>query len=327
MNSIAAPKIGLLGAGSIAKFHIDALREVGFQVTDIASSPNSKNVEFFASQNDIPKIWPDPLKLIEKANIDALVIATNVEPMINFLELGINIGLPILIEKPVVFNYKDLIPYTGTSSRVMVGYNRRFYTNIIELKSILEETNPCIVNVEIPERICSDLTKEFGKLHNLYYVSVHVIDTLRFLFGKLEIKYLASISAKNIGSHVILESSSGFLIHISVNLSASANYSICVDASDVRYLIKPLETLSIYSGLEIHEPTALNPIRSYHPKLIKEIFNDNTNSTFKPGFLPQAREFRNLVEGNPVSEYATISDALSALEIIDAISHSLAFNS
>ena len=323
MITTVGPKLGFLGSGSIAKFHIDALREVGFHVTDIASSPNSKTVEKFASDNNILNIWADPFELIEKANIEALVIATNVRPMINFLEIGIATELPILIEKPVVFNYEELMPYLGSTSKVMVAYNRRFYTNIVELKRILQETEPCIVHVEIPERICVDKTKEYGELHNLYYVSVHVVDTLQFLFGELEINYIESISTKNKGSHAILSSSSGFLIHISINLGASANYSICVDASDIRYLIKPLETLSIYSGLEVHEPTSQNPIRSYHPKLIKEIFNDNTNSAYKPGFLLQAKEFRNLVDEKAESQYATLSDAFSALQIIDAISKSL----
>ena len=57
MASIIKKKICLIGCGSIANFHVEALKKVGFKIYSIASSYNSKTIEAFAKKHKIKNFF------------------------------------------------------------------------------------------------------------------------------------------------------------------------------------------------------------------------------------------------------------------------------
>ncbi len=306
-------RIGLIGAGRFAPFHIGAIRATGLNLNSISASLNSIRAEAVAKKFDINNFYKSTAHLIDSDTWDGLVIASTVQTLTENLILALPKGKPILIEKPVSLFSSTLLDVGINHDNVLVGYNRRFYEHVNYLKQCLSKLGPSIVNVQIPERL--DFKLDELDLHPVKSNSVHVIDLLHFLFGKLYLKSVNHLNSK--GTIAILQSSSGDIINLTLNYNSPANFSITIDNAPYRYRLKPLEILTTFEGMEIDEPSPNNPIRTYRPKIISQMYSDSTDNNLKPGFLKQYQEFKKLLEGKPMSIGATLEDAYHALNLAE----------
>lgn len=93
-------KLGIIGAGAIIPFHLDALAAVGFEFSGIAARPNSKRASSIATKYNIPHVFDDFKNLLEM-QIDALLIASASETLLEIWQQTIPMQVPTLIEKPV----------------------------------------------------------------------------------------------------------------------------------------------------------------------------------------------------------------------------------
>ena len=80
------------------------------------------------------------------------------------------------------------------------------------------------------------------------------------------------------------------------------------------WVLAPLETLSVYQGVEVAEPATGDQVRRYLPRKIME---QRADATLKPGFVRQMTAF---VTGNH-GPAATLDDARRVLETIKEIRH------
>ena len=103
-------KIILVGTSPIVEFHVNALRKSGLNPTTVASSnKNSSSQEKFSAENNIIKSYSDWKNMIDEEEYDGILIAARVESTIEILEYAIKQNIPILVEKPVSVNSKDII--------------------------------------------------------------------------------------------------------------------------------------------------------------------------------------------------------------------------
>ena len=75
--------------------------------------------------------------------------------------------------------------------------------------------------------------------------------------------------------------------------------------------------------MEVLEPTDNLPLRRYVPKQIRKISSfPSTKNNVKPGFLEQAIEMKNILNGSPPKISASLADAYKAQKLIQEILYS-----
>ena len=309
-------RLAIIGCGNIARQHVIPMQNAGFKIVGIAGRlGGSKSLDLFSSDFNLKNLYKDPQELLNSRDWDALLLSCPTKDMLTYLKSSMNINKPILIEKPITYNYKDLIPYQSKEN-LCVGLNRRFYKTISKAKNFVTNNQNIFIKVTIPETLKElDINKN-GKIPNKTFEnSIHIFDALVYLVGEIkwlnvnkiyENKNLKAISA--IGS-----SNKCQIIQLNNYYNNSDNFSIEILSDKKRLLLKPLEISYLFDGMTVKEPSKDSPLRTYHPKLKEKFIETNE---FKPGFKGQANEFMKFCKNKKV-KIAKIKDLYTSLKLID----------
>jgi predicted dehydrogenase len=323
-------KLGVIGAGKIIPFHLEAAQKAGFSMHAIMASQNSLNAERLASIFDFKHCYSTLSEF--KSNLhslDALLIAPKSEVLFPLLLELYACGLPILIEKPVFVNLAQLADAKkiGNVENILIGYNRRFYKTILELKSFLDNRPNSVVKLTIPELSGSqNVTSELVKLTISDNV-VHMLDLAQFLFGEsaLDESRLAKAIVKHDYIRVPL-SDDGYKF-CEITFGYAKNYSIEALDAGARILIKPLENFNKYTEMEILPPDDLVPYKRYSPKngdIEGDTFREK--SDLKPGFGGQYLNFAHFVSTSDSSIAAKLADAIKVSSFAAQIGKRIAYS-
>ena len=314
-------KLGIIGCGQIAIHHLESLRCVGFEVDFAASSKGSKTINFFAKKNDIKNYFFDPNELIQKSNLlDGLVLTCPTSEMIYYLKKLKKFYKPILIEKPISYNYKILNPFINKQN-VMVGLNRRYYETVIFAKKFIKSNKRILIKVSLPESFKKLNSKNFGYDYNYsentFENSIHIFDILYFLVGDISWKY-KTLKAHNGNVKYFVGIGRSINRDIDIILDnyyqSSSNFSVEILSDSQKLLLKPLEVAYLYDGMKVNFNDKTNS-RIYEPKLIKIIEEDNS---FKPGFLKQSKKFMQFCKESN-SSVPKIADMRKSLKLLDKL--------
>ena len=313
-------KVGLLGCGNIADFHVKSLKASGINVFAVAGSYNSKNVYNFAKKHKIPNIWKDPLELADKRKdyVDGFIVTVphKNDIALKYLNIITKTNMPALFEKPIVADYRKLIKFKNKSNNILLAYNRRYYSSVNYAKLFIEKNNPCIVQVEIPENLKKIKGKEVTE--NIFSNSVHIFDLLRFLLGDLTFQSkLVFNNHVTRGVCALFSSKNESVVNITCNFSASTNFNIKIDSGKKRIQLYPIEKASLYDGISSNKIS--KSIKTYTPNLKKNYKIPKFEKKLKPGFFKQSIEFKKFIKYNKSNISAKICDAIEALKIAEKI--------
>ena len=309
-------KIILVGTSPIVEFHVNALRKSGLNPTTVASSnKNSSSQEKFSAENNIKKSYSDWKNMIDEEEHDGILIAARVESTIEILEYAIKQNIPILVEKPVSVNSKDIKKLIKNSHEmIMVGYNRRFYKTVNILKNfVLEENTPVIASMIAPES---------SNIMDFFNNSSHSVDMLRYIFGEIKLEYVKKLIVNDMQKGLVATFSNDRkdVIQFIGNWNASDNFGLSVFRDKKRFELKPYEKLNIYNEMDVIEPTSSSPIRKYVPKLIDRVNLEPLDEQFKPGFYQQSNAFSELIRNKKkMPSAASLNDALKNIEICEEL--------
>ena len=313
--------LGFIGCGHIAHFHADVLNELDVNIIAVSARENSPNMASFSKKYGIRSQYSDWQLMVKNEDLDALWVMASWDQVDELLIPLIETGLPLFLEKPVALSSEKIQEaievHQKSKQFIQVGYNRRFYPFMDEIKSIIETGELRSVLIEIPESI--DLAN-VELTQNLWLInSSHVIDLLIYLAGRLTIKYKNNKSRNNskiISSYnAILETEKGLPVHLSAEWNTANNFGITFFVDDKSIVLKPLEITRIYEGFNIIDPTKTNPLRQYKPKKIEEYFCDGK---FKPGFYEQAEYFfKQLNSNNFKSIHSDLKGCLITTKLIE----------
>jgi predicted dehydrogenase len=288
--------IGFIGCGNIAHFHADVLKALGVNISAVSARENSPNISQFSKKYKIQKQYADWRKMVDNEALDALWAVPSWTQLDTMLIPLIETGVPLFLEKPVALSsakIREAIDlHAGIKQYIQVGYNRRFYPFMDEIKSYIETGNLRSVIVEIPESVN---LADAALAKNLWVMnSSHIIDLLLLLLGPLDVKYK---NHKIMADHelptsfnAVLETKHRIPVHLSAEWNTANNFGITFFVDAKKITLKPLEIAVVYEGFDVLEPTKKTPVRQYIPKKIKELFCDGE---FKPGFYEQAKFFIN----------------------------------
>ena len=306
----------------MASEHAKCLKSLGQNITGVISRPDSNSLDKFKSTFDIDHIFLNAEDALEKkSNWDAVIVCCKEELSFSFVHAFAKSGKPILAEKPISFDIEEL-KQLESYKNILVGFNRRFYSNISYIKSELENKNIDLVKICIPESsISEDLGFEKSLPRLVYSNSIHIFDLLTFLFG--EIFWQSSVKLeknKNLQTLSLLgynEEKINFSLDFPFDYPD--NFSVIIYANERRYVLRPLEVLKVYKGIEIIESSKKVPYRIYKPKL-ESTFIAETKENLKIGLFEQDRAFVEYCESNKIdSRFARIDDAKNALNSIGRV--------
>ena len=314
-------KIGFIGCGNIAPYHANVLKELDVNIVAVSARENSPNIVLFSDKYNVRSQYNQWQKMVENEELDALWVVASWDQMDTMLIPLIETGTPLFLEKPIALS-SDRIQsaievHNKTKQYIQVGYNRRFYPFIDELKSIIEDGELRSVLIEIPESV--DLN-HINFANNLWVInSSHIIDLLIYFVGPINLKYKNNqiLKENNIPSsfNAVLETEQGKPIHISAEWNTSNNFGLTFVVDDKRIVLKPLEIASIYEGFNVIEPSENSPVRQYIPKISAEYYCDGK---FKPGFYEQAEYFINQLNLNKVdAKHSSLKECLLTTQLIE----------
>jgi len=311
-------RLAMLGTGDIANFHIEAFKKAGFEINMCASRLDSKRAEQFADTHSIENYYRDPFELIkDHKNWDIILLAIKTEDNFQYLNKIIDLDKLCLIEKPVSTDLNLLKDYTASSyPKIRIAYNRRFYKTMQIAKTFINENSPVICRMELPEYMNPDSP---NKYESVLGNSVHGVDLLRYLFGELKIVNTTKLHSPY-GRSSILKSNNKDKIDLLMNWNSPSNFSLNIEANGKRLELKPFETSKLFKGMDIIEPTEDLPLRRYIPKVIEEFSSfPNKKNNFKPGFLEQAFEMKDILNGAKPKISASLFDAYKVQKITQDI--------
>lgn len=311
---VSKKRVAVLGSGGIAPFHIDAFKEVGFDISTIYSRPGSLRLLDLAHHYNIP-VSRDFEEFSEiAANSDGVLLAIETSAMERHIVSLSELGTPLLIEKPGALSSKALrnIDKLNPNLIARVAYNRRFYESVRMAKAL----KPKVVSATAlwPEPSRSD--ESFKKN------GVHFVDLIRFVFGDLRIEGYKSLGTNRGFTSLLTTLEGGIPISFQAVFGATANAEIRLFLEDDSvFEIRPLESSRLFKGFQVLQPTETRKVRVYKP-LIQELSSEES-SNFKPGFLAQAEEFLSICssvqdqQGGKI--LPTLKDAVGTLELAEKL--------
>lgn len=197
-------RIGLLGAGWVARHHLAAYRELAGRARVAAiCDPSEAARSARAAEYGIPGTYADAAALLDAEALDAVDIAAPREYHAALCRLAAGRGLPVLCQKPLAPTLAEaeaLVAALRGRVRLMVHENWRFRPHYRLIRRWLDEgrVGPLrqIVMAVFTAGLVSDARGRrpaverqpfFAELERLLLMEVliHHVDTLRFLAGPL----------------------------------------------------------------------------------------------------------------------------------------------
>ncbi len=193
-------RVLVTGRGSIAQRHARHLRVL---LPDLALAVISSTGEVDASLLPCTVFGNMQAALIWKP--DAIVVASISTKHADELEICLRLGLPCLVEKPLVINSEQLARLgkafreQSVSHAIVVGCNLRYLHALQKLKLALNGTVPCVVlraHLEVGQALAQwrpsrDLKTTYSadavSGGGVVYDLVHEIDMARWLLGPLQV--------------------------------------------------------------------------------------------------------------------------------------------
>ncbi|MDX1413650.1 MAG: Gfo/Idh/MocA family oxidoreductase [Candidatus Promineifilaceae bacterium] len=190
--------IGCIGAGFImADIHLVAYRAAGFNPVAI-STRDLERAQEVAAQHDIPNAYQDYRELLDNPDVEVVDIAVPPDIQLEVVQEVVKRDhiRGILAQKPIARNYaesKEIVRLCEEAGITMaVNQNMRYDQSIRACKDILDRGylgNPVLATIDmraIPHWMPWQERQGFVSLRMM---SIHHLDTFRYLFGDPETIY------------------------------------------------------------------------------------------------------------------------------------------
>jgi len=311
-------RLGIIGAGSVSKFHLFAARDAGFKLSAICASDNSKSALKLKDEFEIDEYYSNSIKLIESTSYDCIAILTQPEVTMELISKIIDKKVPLLIEKPVSMNSSSLINFKDLNN-VLVAYNRRYYSTVIELKK--EQTSHAGIFKFLSVESISN-NNNFDRIKNeILKNTVHMLDLARFFLGEILLDNFTFFKTNSLLSCNIMKNCQTVG---QFNLSFNSKKNTCIDFENdnLNIRLSPIEKLTKYDSFDIKPPDTTYSYTRYTPIFSKnpQGFEIVENGKLKPGFQGLYKDFKKICM-NELQDIkgASILDAIGALKLAEQL--------
>ena len=306
-------KIGIVGAGVIAREHIKALNCVtNVELVGIVSRTH-KTAEALAKEYQT-EAFTSVSDMVLKQNPDGLIIAVDVKSTRQVLQKCLSYSCNILVEKPVALNYRAAVELQNFDDEdnlghVYVAHNRRFYnsTKMLGEKLYYSEKprTVFITDQQDPIEAISMFGEDPEVANNYMYAnSIHLVDYFKLLCrgNVVDVQVLAPFQGNK--EHVI---------HAKVTFDSNdIGYYKCAWCSS------GLWSIEVYCGEHYFECKPLERLiqRSRNSRMDNILSQEE--GQLKPGFIRQATEFVAACRGEE-TELVSLSASIDVMHLISKI--------
>ncbi|EAI4827475.1 gfo/Idh/MocA family oxidoreductase [Campylobacter lari] len=252
--------IWLVGCGQMAQDYIKVLQALNVDFLCIGRGESSANVCKMKTNKEVFIGGLQKFILMQNGKKPShVIVATNVESLFENCLLLLKYGIKnILLEKPGSLKYSEFLLLNDEAkkinSNIYVAYNRRFYASVLKAKEfILKDGDVKSFNFDFTEwsHVIEKLDKS-SLVKNKWFLcnSTHVVDLAFFLGGKP--KKITSYTNCALDWHPTGSSFCGCgiteknaLFSYQANWKSPGRWSIEVTTDNYKFILKPLEKLSI----------------------------------------------------------------------------------
>ncbi|SMG43617.1 bi-domain-containing oxidoreductase [Arenibacter troitsensis] len=156
VNATPISKInaGFIGAGSFAQSYLIPYVKTGHGSLDTVVTTKGITAKNVAEKFGFNKASSNTSDVYSNPEINTVFIATPHNSHAKYVIEGIKANKHIFVEKPLAMNYAELEEvkkvYNGNTSKLMVGFNRRFSPIAQEIKNRLKGANePLVMNIRV----------------------------------------------------------------------------------------------------------------------------------------------------------------------------------
>jgi myo-inositol 2-dehydrogenase/D-chiro-inositol 1-dehydrogenase len=232
-------RLGLLGAGRIGKVHAAAIAAVpGASLVAVADAfPDAAKALAASTGSEVREADA----IMAASDIDAVLITTPTDLHATMIEQAAKAGKAIFCEKPIdldVQRVRDCLAVVAKAGvPLMVGFNRRFDPNFVEVRRQIDagtigKVEMVSITSRDPAPPPADYIKRSGGLFR--DMTIHDFDMARFLLGEEPVSVYASASVLvdpvigELGDYdsasVVLTTASGRIAQISNTRRATYGY-------------------------------------------------------------------------------------------------------
>ncbi|MDQ3187302.1 MAG: Gfo/Idh/MocA family oxidoreductase [Pseudomonadota bacterium] len=199
-------RIGLIGAGMVSQHHLLAWRAAHPRAKVMAiADPSHEHAQQRATAFDVPATYDTIHALLAAASVDAIDIAAPREVHVEAVCAAAQVGIPVLCQKPLaptLAQAESLVMEVADRTRLMVHENWRFRPYYRQIAQWLKEGRVgCVVQCSMtlfssgllpdhngnrPALVRQPFMQSLDRML-VNEVLIHHIDTLRYLFGPLQL--------------------------------------------------------------------------------------------------------------------------------------------
>ncbi len=189
-------KVGVIGAGSIGRVHIDAYKKAKDVEVLAVADTNGAAAEQAARTYGIPKSFSDPKELIREADVEAVSVCVPNAFHAPLAIEALKAGKHVLCEKPPAMNAKEADAMAQAAKKakkvLMYAFVNRFQAESQALKKYIEagdlgEIYHCVASATrrrgIPGLGGWFTTKKMSGGGPLIDIGVHILDLSLWLMG------------------------------------------------------------------------------------------------------------------------------------------------
>ena len=290
-------KIGIIGAGSLSTFHIDAYRNN--PITEVVAICDSfgNRASQKAMELGIKEAYEDYDEMFRKCDIDAVSIITSNNTHASIAIAALNAGKHVLCEKPPALNAADAIRMKEAADRnkklLMFGFVRRFAQNTEVLNDYIkrgEFGDIYYVKTGFLRR-CGNPGGWFANRSisgggPLIDLGVHIIDLAIYLMGKPKPVKVFGNTSNKLGNRANIKGVSGYK---AADFDSSKN--------DVEDFANALIKFDNGASLFIETSWAMN-IKA--DMLYMDLFGDKGGAKLEPDFEIYSEKNDYMVDIKPV---------------------------
>ncbi len=244
MEEIRRRRVGIIGAGWVSEYHLPAWAKQSARAEIVAiADPSTEAREAKSQHFGIPRAYATAETMLANEALDAVDICAPREAHVALVRLAAARGLDIICQKPLAPDYDQaaaLVAGLPPSIRLMVHENWRFRAYYRRLKAWLDEGIAGAVRQVQFEFLSSGMIADaegrrpalvrqpfFRTQERLLVmeVMIHHLDTLRYLFGELEVvaarleRSNGEIVAEDVASVVLRRLDDGVIVTVNANLA------------------------------------------------------------------------------------------------------------
>ena len=201
-------RLGFIGAGywgvtkhlpSIMQISNDSSTDFTLELTNLLESVDSVREQVSANWG-FKRSCSTLNELINDKEIDAFVVTINPARLKDVLPYLIKTGKPLFCEKPPGANYEEALSFASMVKQPhLIAFNRRFQPLVKKLAMRLKgkEMHCFQAHMLRHGRLDSHIAKENLQTPQFFKATgIHLIDTLSFLLGELEISDIKNLESK-----------------------------------------------------------------------------------------------------------------------------------